>query len=452
MRVRDTRSVSIAGGGMSGALLAILLAQRGFEIDLYERRPDPRAEAPAGAGSFNLSLGERGRHALRQAGLEQVVAPLVTRMEGRMIHDRAGRTTLQPYGVHAYEALYAISRDRLVRCLLDRAQASGRVRFHFGRGIEAVDWENRKLDLGGGETRGFDVLFGADGPGSRVRQAIREATGMTVTQALLDAGWKKLLIPPKLDGSAPLDPSALHVWPRGGYMMVAMPDCDRSFSALLFLPNRGDHRMPWGFEELDSWTRQQAFMEFNFPDAAPLIPHLREELGEQATGLMGTIRCSQWHLGGKALLVGDAAHTIVPFHGQGVNAAFEDCTALMEILDGGATEWSGAFEALQAARMADADAIAEMALDAYRVVRDSVRHRDFMLRKALERELERRHPGLFVPRYSLVMFHRVPYAEALRRGQRQGRILDELLAGKHDLAEVDLPRADHLVTERLQPL
>jgi kynurenine 3-monooxygenase len=193
-------------------------------------------------------------------------------------------------------------------------------------------------------------------------------------------------------------------------------------------------------------------MAFNFPDASPLIPELEAEFRDRAVGLMGTIRCSRWHVGGDALLLGDAAHTIVPFHGQGVNAAFEDCTALMEILDGGATEWETAFSQLQQARKDDADAMADMALDAYRTIRDSVRQPDFLLRKALERELERRHPGLFVSRYALVMFHRLPYAEAHRRGYVQADILDELLRGKHQLTEIDLVLAARLVSERLDPV
>jgi len=281
---------------------------------------------------------------------------------------------------------------------------------------------------------------------------MRQASDLETREDLLDAGYKPLAIPAGADGRPPLDPHALHVWPRGGYMMVAMPDIDGSFAAMLFLPRRGDHRMPWGFAELDSWTRQQAFMAFNFPDVSPLIPRLEQEFRDNPVGQMGTIRCSRWHVGGLGLLIGDAAHTIVPFHGQGVNAAFEDCTALMEIIDSGVDDWETAFSQLQHARQANAEAIADMALDAFRTMRDSVRHRDFMLRKALERELERRHPGVFIPRYSLVMFHRIPYAEAYRRGRIQGEILDELLEGKHMLTEIDLEHAAELVRDRLATL
>jgi len=452
MRIRETRKVTIIGGGMSGALLAILMAQRGFASELFERAPDPRRGAPLALGPAVLSLGERGRHALRAAGMEDAVGKLVTAMRGRMIHDRRGATTLQPYGIHEYEALYGINRERLVHCLLDAAEATGKVRIRFGQKLQSVDWNTRTLSLEDAGEMPFDVLFGADGAGSRVRRSMKQAGDLEVREALLDAGYKQLAIPAGPGGGPLLEPHALHVWPRGGYMMVAMPDIDGSFAAMLFLPRRGDHRMPWGFAELDSWTRQQAFMEFNFPDVSRLIPRLEQEFRDNPVGQMGTIRCSRWHVGGSGLLVGDAAHTIVPFHGQGVNAAFEDCTALMEIIDSGVDDWESAFSQLQHARQANAEAIADMALDAFRTMRDSVRHRDFMLRKALERELEQRHPGVFIPRYSLVMFHRIPYVEALRRGRIQSEILGELLEGKQQLTEVDLGKAAELIRDRLAGL
>jgi kynurenine 3-monooxygenase len=460
LHIADTRKVTIAGAGMSGLLLAILLARRGFESEIWERHADPRAD-PRIAGEPNaapaiLALGERGRHALRLAGLEELVSHTVTQMRGRMIHDRRGRTTLQPYGVHPWEVLYSIRRERLLRCLLDAAEATGKVSIRFGQPVLDVDWRARTLSLEGVGPRPFEVLVGADGARSAVRRSMLRATDLEVDEAPLDAGWKRFTIPRCAGGEPPLATGVLHVWPRGGYMMIAMPDIDGSFPAMLFLPRSGDHSMPWGFAELDSWTRQQAFMEFNFPDVAPLIPELEREFRDNGVGLLGTIRCSRWFVDGPGqapgLLLGDAAHTIVPFHGQGVNAAFEDCSALMEIIDGGAVDWGSAFAHLQNARRDDANAIADMALDAYRVMRDSVRHRDFMLRKALERELERRHPGLFVPRYSLVMFHRVPYREACRRGRIQRELLDELLQGKDQLTEVDLQQTARLVGERLTPV
>jgi len=460
MKIRDTHNFSVIGAGMSGTLLAILLARRGIHSEIWESGPDPRRASAVRHSPPILALGERGRYALRAAGLEDAVGRLVTAMRGRMIHDRRGDTTLQPYGVHAWEALYSIRRDRLIGCLLDAADATGKVRITFDQRLHDIDFAARTLHFEDGGKRPYDVLVGADGPRSAVRRALQAAGQVEVVESLLDVGWKGLAIPPAGNGDPRLDPNALHVWPRGGYMMIAMPDTEGHTSAMLFLPVQGDQRMPWGFAELDSWTRQQAFMAFNFPDAAALMPDLERQFRDEPVGRLGTVRCDRWHIGrergGPALLLGDAAHCIVPFHGQGVNAAFEDCTALMAIIDGGvdggAPDWSTAFERLHAVRHADAEAIADMALDAYRVMRDAVRHRDFMLRKALERELELRHPGLFVPRYSLVMFHRIPYTEAHRRGRAQADILDELLKGKKGLDEVDLQQAARLVDERLGPV
>jgi kynurenine 3-monooxygenase len=438
---------------MSGALLALLLAQRGFAAEILERNPDPRAGAGGRRrGPDILSLGERGRHALRLAGLEATVGRHVTAMRHRMIHDRAGQLKLQPYGIRQDEVLYAIRRDRLNRCLLDAAEATGKVNIRYGRALEGVDWSSRSLVFEDGGSQRFEVLIGADGARSRVRRSLQQATGAEVSESLLDAGWKTLNIPPGPNGAPALDPQALHVWPRGGYLMVAMPDTDAQFSAMLFLPRSGDHRMPWGFAELDSQLRQQAFMNFNFPDVATLVPDLAEQFAERPVGLMGTVTCSRWHHAGLGTLIGDAAHTIAPFHGQGVNAAFEDCSALVDILDADAGDWQTAFSRLEQARRADCDAIGEMALEAYGTMRQSMRHRDYLLRKALERELERRHPELFVARYSLVMFHRLPYREACRRGRIQTGILDELLRDRHRLVDIDFERADRLVAERLTPL
>ncbi|NNK38777.1 MAG: FAD-dependent monooxygenase [Xanthomonadales bacterium] len=456
MRVSETRKVTIVGAGMSGALLAILLARKGFEVELFEAHPDPRGDRPRRHQTVDLALGERARFALQQAGLLAEVDALCTRVNGRMIHDRSGGRRMQPYGVSDADALYSIRRDRLRRCLLDAAEAAGRVRIAFEQRLRNIDWDRSEIVLArdeGDEFRHpFEVLIGADGPRSATRRALQEVAPVAPEENLLDSGYKAFSIPAGEDGGFRMEPDVLHVWPRGGYMLIAFPDVEGSFSALLFLPRSGDHRMMWGFEQLDSWTRQRAFMEFNFPDAVPLIPDLERDFRDNPVGFMSTVKCGQWHHGGQALLIGDAAHNIVPFHGQGVNAAFEDCTTLMAILEEQPAEWADVFAELQRRRKADTDALAEMSLDAYQTMRESVRHRDFMLRKALERELERHFPDRFVARYSLVMFHRTPYAEAFRRGKTQAAILDELLDGRTALPQVDLRQAERLIAERLEPI
>jgi kynurenine 3-monooxygenase len=456
MSAQDRARVTIIGAGMSGLLLATLLGRRGLDVEVYERQPDPRSHSLTSRQSVDLTLGERARHALDQAGLLAQVDALCTPVRGRMIHDRSGRTTFQPYGTRDGDLLYSVRRQRLRECLLTGAESSGRVTVHFGLDLKGIDWDGKSIHLtrtaGAGDdavTRDFEVLIGADGPVSAVRREMQRGRGLQVAEELLDSGYKALTIPPDGNGAFRLDPDALHVWPRGGYMLIGFPDLEGSFSAMLFLPRCGDHRMLWGFQQLDSRIRQRAFMQANFPDAVPLMPNLENEFRDSPVGLMGTIRCDRWHDGGRALLIGDAAHTVVPFHGQGVNAAFEDCTALIDILDSGERRWSSVFAQLQKQRQADAEALAEMSLDAYRTMRESVRHRDFMLRKALERELERRHPGRFVARYSLVMFHRLPYREAWQRGKVQTAILDELLDGRDRLTDIDLALADRLIGQRL---
>jgi kynurenine 3-monooxygenase len=460
MRTDETRSITIIGAGMAGTLLSILLARRGFRVDLFEKDSDPESGDRNIELASNLALGERARHALRLTGLLEQVDALSTPMRGRMIHDRSGKLTLQPYGYRDYETLYSVRRESLQQCLLFEAACSSRIRLFFNHELQEIDWDRRnavfRRHRNGKEEgtlhHGFDVLIGADGPGSRVRRSMKAARDIGCSEELLDAGYKFLTMPPNANGEAFMDINALHVWPRGGYMLLAFPGPDNSFTATLFLPLNGDHRMIWGFNQLDSWVRQRAFMQANFPDAFDAIPGLEAEFREHPVGKMGTVRCDLWHLGDRALLIGDAAHSIVPFHGQGVNSALEDCTTLADILDGGADDWESVFRELQARRKNNTNAIADMALDAYHTMRESVRHRDFLLRKALERELEIRHPGKFVARYSLVMFHRIPYTEAYERGRVQAEILDELLSGKQELTDVDLEQAARLVDERLSQL
>jgi kynurenine 3-monooxygenase len=439
---------------MAGTLLAILLARRGFQVDVFEQDPHPLSGEGSIELASNLALGERARHALRVTGLLDQVDALSTPMHGRMIHDRSGRITEQPYGYRAYETLFSVRRESLQQCLFYETELHPEIRVHFGRRLRDIDWSSQTAVFDGmngedGERHHFDILIGADGGASRVRRSLQDGFDVEVREDMLDAGYKYLTVPPGPNGDAVMNPNMLHIWPRGGYMLLAFPGPDRSFTATLFLPLQGDHRMAWGFRELDSWIRQSAFMDANFPDVTPAMPALRQEFADHAIGLMGTVHCSRWHVGGTALLIGDAAHCIVPFHGQGVNAALEDCTTLDEILDQGPADWATAFRELEERRKPNTEAIAAMALDAYHTMRESVRHRDFLLRKALERELEIRHPDRFVARYSLVMFHRIPYTEAWERGRVQAQILDDLLRGKTELTEVDLAAAARLVETRL---
>ncbi len=454
--LQDNKTVTLIGAGMAGTLLAVLLAKRGYRIELFERNPDPRkGGAPAGR-SVNLALGERGRYALRQAGLLAKVDAFAIPMRGRMLHDLDGSMRLQPYGKDESEVIYSVHRARLNECLLDAAEALDGVKIHFDHRLDEIDWAKGRARLVHTRTEtelshDFDALIGLDGAGSAVRQSMNGEMELGVSEELLETGYKEFSIPAGEDGRHQLDPNALHIWPRGGFMLIALANSDGSFTLTLFLDNEAHGDMP-GFDQLGDWPAQRAFMEEQFVDAVPLITRLEEEFRDNPVGLLGTIRCRRWHLGGKGLIIGDAAHAIVPFHGQGVNAAFEDCVELMDCIGDGSREWSEVFADLQQKRIDNANAIADMALENYDIMRESVRHEGFLLRKALEHELERRHPGHFVARYSLVMFHRVPYAETYRRGEIQAQILDELLEGVEALEDVDYDKASRLIGERLDPL
>jgi kynurenine 3-monooxygenase len=453
MSSKDT--ITIIGAGMAGTLLAVLLAKRGYSVELFERNPDPRkGNAPAGR-SVNLALGERGRHALRLAGLLEEVNDFSIPMRGRMLHDLEGSTRLQPYGKDESEVIYSVHRARLNECLLNAAEALDGVRIHFGHRLEGILWDQGRAVFAGpdGSERHHpcEPIIGTDGAGSALRQAMSEVIDLGVSEELLETGYKELTIPAAADGSHQLDPNALHIWPRGGFMLIGLANADGSFTMTLFLDNQAHEATP-GFDRLQDWGAQQAFMQEHFPDAVLLMPNLEQEFHDNPIGLLGTVRCRQWHLSGRALLIGDAAHAIVPFHGQGVNAAFEDCVEFMDCLGDGNRDWKSVFADLQDKRRVNANAIADMALENYEIMRESVRHEGFLLRKALEHELERRHPQHFVARYSLVMFHRIPYAEAYRRGDIQARILDELLEGADSLEAVDYEKAARLIEKELQPL
>jgi kynurenine 3-monooxygenase len=295
----------------------------------------------------------------------------------------------------------------------------------------------------------FDWVVGADGAGSMVREAIVRLTGGSSHAEMLDHGYKEFSIPAGPRGEYQMERHALHVWPRGGFMLIALPNLDATFTVTLFLPHRGHP----GFEELSaSPDRVESFFLDEFPDAWTLMPAAARDFFAHPTGELGTVRCWPWTDGKTALLVGDAAHAIVPFHGQGMNAGFEDCIELAHLLDAADHEWSSVAERFAQQRKPNADAIAQMALENYIDMRDTTRSSDFVLRKELGFELERHFPNRFVPRYSLVMFHRVPYTEALRRGAVQDEILDALLAEATRPGKIDYQLAERLIYQRLEPL
>ena len=414
---------------------------------------DPRRKSSASGRSINLAIGERGRHALQQVGLLESVDKFTIPMRGRMLHDPDGKLTLQPYGKDDSEVIYSAHRARLNMLLLDAAENTGHVHLFFNHELVSLDRREKQMQFrdprdGGQHEHAYQVLIGADGGGSVVRQAMSGWIDLGVSEEKLEHGYRELTIPAAQDGAFRMDPNALHIWPRGGHMLIALPNPDGSFTVTLFLSNEGEP----GLDSLSEWPLQKMFMEDHFPDAVSLLDHMQADFDNNPIGRLGTIRCRQWHDRDSAVLIGDAAHAVVPFHGQGMNAAFEDCVDFMLCIGDTNRDWSDLFNTFQKMRIDNANAIADMAIENYLVMRESVRHSGFLVRKQLEHELERRHPKRFIARYSLVMFHRVPYAECYRRGKIQAALLDELLAGVEGIQDVDYEKAARLVSEWLDPV
>ena len=445
------RSLSIVGAGLAGALLATLLARKGWRIDVYEKRGDPRVQGYAGGRSINLALAERGRHALRQAGADDAVMRQAVMMRGRMVHPLGGAPQLQRYGRDDSEVIWSIHRGDLNITLLDLAEAAG-ARVHFDRRLDSVDFDAGLAHFhdereGIAFAHAFDALVGADGAGSSLRAAMGRHQDLGERSEFLDHSYKELEIPPAADGGFRIEPNALHIWPRGRYMCIALPNDEKTFTVTLFLPNEGDP----SFATVRSSADARALFERDFPDTLPLIPELEADWQRNPTGLLATLYLDRWHLGGRAVLLGDAAHAMVPFHGQGMNCAFEDCVALARQLEAHA-DTAAAFAAFEAERKPNALAIQQMALENYIEMRDKVDDPDFLLQRELERKLQERHPGRFVPHYTMVTFMRIPYAVALERSDIQRGILVEATRGLRSLDDIDWTAVDARVLARLQPL
>ncbi len=445
------RHITIIGAGLAGALLATLMARAGWRVDVHEKRGDPRVKGYEGGRSINLALAERGRHALRMADADTAVMRQAVMMRGRMVHALDGRQQLQRYGRDDSEVIWSIHRGDLNITLLDLAEQAG-AHLHFHQGLEGVDFDAhvaRFVDDRDGRRieRTFSALVGADGAGSSLRAAMQAREDLGERTEFLDHAYKELEIPPAADGGFIMEPHALHIWPRGHYMCIALPNDERTFTVTLFLPNEGDP----SFASVRTGGEAKALFLRDFPDAVPLIPELEQDWEANPVGLLATLYLDRWHLGGQAVLLGDAAHAMVPFHGQGMNCAFEDCVALAAHLQRD-RDTATAFAAFESERKPNARAIQQMALENYREMSDRVDDADFLLQRELERALAERHPERFVPRYAMVSFRRLPYATAFERGRIQRALLVDVTAGRSSLDGLDWAAVDRMVDERLSPL
>ncbi len=447
-------SVNIIGAGQCGTLLAIMLARRGFGVDVYERHPDPRIVDAEAGRSINLALAARGINALKEAGLFDRVEPLLVPMRGRLVHHQDGTTELLAYGQQSDEEIYSVTRVSLNQILIDVAESLDGVDLHFRQnifGYDAPDCTVHVRDLDDDSLYEIEArpLFAADGAGSIIRRSFDGSDTFGGIETLLRHGYMELDIPAGPGGEFQLQSDVLHIWPRGGFMLIALPNPGGHFTLTLFLPNEGEN----SFADLQDKASIDAFFETHFADAAALIPDVASEILERPLGILGTVRCRHWHDRGNVLLIGDAAHAIVPFHGQGMNLAFEDCVRLSKIVQDLGGDWPNVFARFEAEQLANANAIADMALDNYIEMRDTVRDPKFALRKALAFELERKLPQHFIPRYSMVMFHSdIPYLVAQQRGEIQNALLEEFTKDANSLAEVDLQKAADAALSRLPPL
>jgi len=456
-----TERMVLSGAGLAGALLAVFLARRGIPVTIYERRPDMRRQRVSAGRSINLALAARGIVALERAGLFAQLEPILVAMPGRMIHDPQGGTLYQQYSRHAHEFNWSASRAVLNMALMDAAEATGLVEILFEQRVDGYDYERGMLTVHDSQHNAerlvpAPVLIATDGAGSPVRTAMVERFGVACREEPLGHAYKELCIPPDAAGGFRMAKDALHIWPRGGHMLIALPNPDGSFTVTLFLPHAAAPDAP-SFASLTTPAKLAAFFAAEFPDAVPLLPDLDYDFFNNPTGQLATLRCARWAVAGQTLLLGDAAHAVVPFHGQGMNCAFEDVVALDSELgrqpDPRAPDWAAVFAAVERERKPNADAIADMAIENYLEMRDLVRDPRFHLTKQLEFLLEGRFPERFVPRYSMVMFHpEIPYAEAQRRGRVQAELLAELLRGRDAVEAVDLEVAARLVSARLPPL
>ncbi|MRT17023.1 FAD-dependent monooxygenase [Vitellibacter sp. q18] len=459
-------NILIIGAGLCGSLLALRMAQRGFEVTLVEKRPDLRKVTQDAGRSINLALSDRGLRGLRLAGVEEEAKNLCIPMNGRMIHDAKGNTFLSPYSGRKDEYINSISRPGLNMLLLDEAEKMPNVTILFNHACEQVDLENasatfRDFNSKKETTITADVIFGTDGAGSAVRKSMFESHKFlfSFSQQWLSHGYKELEIPATASGDYRTYKNALHIWPRGEDMLIALPNLDGSFTVTLFLPYENSD---YCFANLTSPEMVHEYFNKEFPDVVEMIPNLSEEFFGNPTGPLGTVKCSPWNAFGKVLLMGDAAHAIVPFYGQGMNASFEDVVVFDEILEKfvpsqpsqrEGVNWEMIFKVYEALRKKDTDAIADLAVDNFHEMKEHTAMEIFQRKRKLETAFEAEFPDEYYSKYSLVTFKEsISYSEALKRGRAQDKAILNLLDDGKITEEMSLKEKLELVKKETEAI
>jgi kynurenine 3-monooxygenase len=437
--------VVIIGAGLAGSLLAIYLAKRGIEVDLYEARGDMRKEEVAAGRSINLALSDRGIAALREVGMDEYMLAEAIPMQGRMIHPIAGETKLLPYSGRQGEYINSVSRSGLNVALMNEAEKYPGVQFVFNERCVDFDCASGEVVFESGRSRRADTIIATDGAGSAVRHAIQtQMPDFEMSSVFLEHGYKELHIPPSSDGGFQLEKNALHIWPRHQFMMIALPNFDGSFTCTLFLAHQtvpsasADAIPPSAFDQLTDADSLLEFFNREFPDAVPLMPTLVDDFFSNPTGQLGTVKCWPWNAGGKALLLGDSAHAVVPFYGQGMNCAFEDVRVLDSIIEKHGANWADVYREYGELRKINTDAIADMAEENFYEMRDKVAQPIFQRKREVETRLEQTYPDYF-SKYSMVTFREdLPYSVAKELGNKQDNLLMWICARVEDTSKLDL--------------
>ena len=430
------QKVIIIGAGLSGSLLAIYLAKRGIAADVYESRGDMRKAETAAGRSINLALSNRGIAALKEIGLDEYMLAEAVPMRGRMIHAVDGGTKFLPYSGRQGDYINSVSRSGLNAALMNEAEKYDGMRFFFNEKCVGFDCQSGEAKFESGKAAKSDTLIATDGAGSKVRDAMLHGgvSRFNFSQSWLEHGYKELHIPPAENGAFQMEKNALHIWARHSFMMIALPNFDGSFTCTLFLAHTGEN----GFARLTDENSLFSFFQTNFADAIPLMPTLTEDFSKNPIGNLGTIKCYPWNVGGKSLLLGDSAHAIVPFYGQGMNASFEDCRILNNLIEQHGTNWEKVFDEFTISRKPNTDAIAQMAEENFYEMRDSVADATFQKKRELETKLEQTFPDYF-SKYSMVTFREdLPYTIAKEKGNAQDKLLMKICANIENIGEIDV--------------
>ena len=451
------KNITIVGAGLAGSLLSVYLAKKNLNVNVYERRPDMRLSETDGGKSINLALSTRGIHALKEVGIYEDIKKISIPMYGRMIHSVDSKLMFQRYSKDDSEYINAVSRAELNKKLLDLADKYDNVNILFNEKCIGADFKKTEVSFYNEVTKNestvtSDAVIAADGATSAVRLEMQKIPRFNFSQEYENYGYKELIIPADKNGGFKMEKNALHIWPRGSFMLIALPNLDGSYTCTLFMAYDRSLGGKCSFEYIDSEEKLTEFFETQFKDAYDLIPDLNNEFFTNPTGTLMTIKCYPWTAGENSVILGDSCHAIVPFFGQGMNAAFEDCVYMNECFEKYGDDINKIFTEFQELRKENSDAIADLARENFIEMRDLVADKTFQFKKKIESELFKIYPDTFIPKYSMVTFMRIPYSVALKRGKIQEEILSILSKNINDIKDLDLKKADEIIKDKLQKL